>query len=289
MPFTPWNEVNEVIEPISFDNEMKDILDYDTPMWSLLATDSDDKMDVIPFSDHSLDSSSMSESDDEEESHENDLRSDPSDPSNVPFDSGDLDDLLDDLPDDFVLENEDLPDVSMASVLKGAAESTKGEKRVRQKLQKFAGKVRCCPREDCQSGGTTPCCYPVYNKDLLKGLKRDYSILKDQLKDDGMGSWKIIQENGKSVYLFTKSWLTRQELIDAKLPVCGGTKYSCMHCGDGVKHWLVESGEEGKLVLEKTYKRRQKKRKVAPFQLVKKRKAVSFQSVTSSKRRRREE
>ena len=109
MPFTPWNEVNEVIEPISFDNEMKDILDYDTPVWSLLATD------------RSLDSSSMSESDDEEESHENDLRSDPSDPSNVPFDSGDLDDLLDDLPDDFVLENEDLPDVSMASVLKAVA------------------------------------------------------------------------------------------------------------------------------------------------------------------------
>ena len=129
MPFTPWNEVNEVIEPISFDNEMKDILDYDTTVCSLFATDPDDKMDVIPFSDlssesNSDDESKMSESDDEEESHENDLRSDPSDPSNVPFDSGDLDDLLDDLPDDFVLENEDLPDVSTASAPKGPAEST---------------------------------------------------------------------------------------------------------------------------------------------------------------------
>jgi len=269
MPFTPWNEV---IEPISFDNEMKDILDYDTPVWSLLATD------------RSLDSSSMSESDDEEESHENDLRSDPSDPSNVPFDSGDLDDLLIDLPDDFVLENEDLPDVSMASVLKGAAESTKGEKRVRQKLQKFAGKVRCCPREGCQSGGTTPCCYPVHDKKYLKDLKKDSSILKEQLKRDGMGSWRIIQENGET----SESWVTRQELIDPKRLVHEGTWYSCMHCGDGMKHWLILT-RELKLVLEKTYKRRLKKRKVAPFQLVKKRKAVSFQSVTSSKKHTRED
>ena len=118
----------------------------------------------------------------------------------------------------------------------------------------------------------------------MKDLKKDNSILKEQLKRDGMVSWRIIQENGET----SESWLTRQELIDPKLPVHEGTKYSCMHCGDGVKHWLILT-RDLKLVLEKTYKRRLKKRKVAPFQLVKKRKAVSFQSMTSSKRRRREE
>ena len=203
----------------------------------------------------------------------------PFDPSNVPFDSGDLDDLLDDLPDDFVLENEDLPDVSMTSAW---------DRRIYYaRVQKFAGKVRCCPRGVVRVVGILHVATRIWQR-FVEGPRRTTRYSRSNWRTMG---W----DRGKSSNKTASPSISSRKATDdkahgiAKLPVCGGTWYSCMYCGDGKSHWRVESWEELKLVLEKTYKRRQKKRKVAPSQLVKKRKAVSSQSVNSSKRRRREE